>query len=130
MAADGNIIANNGGAGVNVLDPSDSGLNVGNAILSNSIYGNAALGIDLGGNGVTMNHSGGLITGSQRVPELSGPLIGGDVGVTDHDQRHAQRRRQRDIHDPVLLECDGRSVGLRPGADLPGFNFGDDEFQR
>ena len=35
VAADGNVIANNGGAGVNVLDPYDSGLNVGNAILSN-----------------------------------------------------------------------------------------------
>jgi hypothetical protein len=74
VAADGNIIANNGGAGVNVLDPDDSGLNVGNAILSNSIYGNAALGIDLGGNGVTMNHPGGLISGPngyQNYPVLS-----------------------------------------------------------
>jgi Bacterial Ig domain/Periplasmic copper-binding protein (NosD) len=70
----GNIIANNGGAGVNVLDPDDSGLNVGNAILSNSIYNNAALGIDLGGNGVTQNHNGGLITGPngyQNYPVLS-----------------------------------------------------------
>jgi len=69
----GNIIANNGGAGVNVLTD-DSGLNVGNAILSNQIYGNAALGIDLGGNGVTPNHIGGLITGPngyQNYPVLS-----------------------------------------------------------
>ncbi len=73
-AADGNIIANNGGAGVNVVDPGDTGLVVNNAILSNSIYGNAALGIDLGGNGVTMNHQGGLITGPngyQNYPVLS-----------------------------------------------------------
>jgi Bacterial Ig domain/Periplasmic copper-binding protein (NosD) len=72
MAA--NLIANNGGAGVNVLDPDDSGLNVGNAILSNSIYNNATLGIDLGGDGVTPNHNGGLITGPngfQNYPVLS-----------------------------------------------------------
>ena len=56
------------------LDPDDSGLNVGNAILSNLIYGNAALGIDLGGDGVTPNHVGGLITGPngfQNYPVLS-----------------------------------------------------------
>jgi hypothetical protein len=61
--AAGNVIAFNGGTGVAVLDTSDSGLNVGNAILSNSIFGNAKLGIDLGGDGVTPNHVGGLITG-------------------------------------------------------------------
>jgi hypothetical protein len=74
VASAGNIIANNGGDGVSVLDPDDSGLNVGNAILSNSIYGNAALGIDLGGDGVTPNHNGGLITGPngyQNYPVLS-----------------------------------------------------------
>jgi hypothetical protein len=73
-AGAGNIIANNGGVGVNVLDPDNSGLNVGNAILSNQIYGNAHLGIDLGGDGVTPNHSGGLITGPngfQNFPVLS-----------------------------------------------------------
>jgi titin len=59
----GNIIAYNGGVGVNILDPFSSGLNVGNAILSNSIFSNQHLGIDLGGDGVTPNHSGGLIAG-------------------------------------------------------------------
>ena len=86
MAADGNIIANNGGAGVNVLDPDNSGLNVGNAILSNSIYGNAALGIDLGGNGVTMNHSGGLIMGPngyQNYPVLSSAVTSASQTTID-----------------------------------------------
>ena len=46
-----------------VLDPFSSGMNVDNAILSNSIYANTKLGIDLGGDGVTPNHMGGLITG-------------------------------------------------------------------
>jgi len=59
----GNVIAFNGNTGVEVLDPESSGLNVGNAILSNLIYANAKLGIDLGGDGVTPNHVGGLIPG-------------------------------------------------------------------
>jgi hypothetical protein len=70
----GNIIAFNGQTGVAVLDPFSSGLNVGNAILSNQIYGNSALGIDLGGDGVTPNHVGGLIPGPngfENFPVLS-----------------------------------------------------------
>jgi hypothetical protein len=59
----GNVIAFNGATGVAVLDPFALNTNLGNAILSNLIYGNAALGIDLGGDGVTPNHSGGLIAG-------------------------------------------------------------------
>jgi hypothetical protein len=73
-AGAGNIIAFNGLAGVSVLDPSGTGSDVGNAILSNQIYGNGALGIDLGGDGVTPNHTGGLITGPngfQNFPVLS-----------------------------------------------------------
>jgi hypothetical protein len=59
----GNVIAFNGNTGVEVLDPFSFGLNVNNAILSNQIYANTKLGIDLGGDGVTPNHVGGLIFG-------------------------------------------------------------------
>src|SRR5262249_46661501 len=59
----GNVIAFNGGAGVNVLDPFSSGLNLGNAIFSNAIFSNQHLGIDLAGAGVTPNHAGGLLPG-------------------------------------------------------------------
>jgi hypothetical protein len=62
-ASAGNVIAFNGNTGVAILDPFSSGLNVNNAILSNLIYGNTGLGIDLGADGVTPNHTGGLITG-------------------------------------------------------------------
>jgi uncharacterized repeat protein (TIGR01451 family) len=44
------------GAGVEVLGD----LAIGNSILSNSVFGNEALGIDLGGDGVTPNHVGVL----------------------------------------------------------------------
>jgi len=49
---DGNHIAHNSGAGV-VLEFSAG---TGNAILSNAIHDNGALGIDFGGDGVTPNH--------------------------------------------------------------------------
>jgi uncharacterized repeat protein (TIGR01451 family) len=51
-AANGNIIAHNGGVGVSVR-----GGGVGNAVLSNAIFLNAGLGIDLGDDGVTANDS-------------------------------------------------------------------------
>jgi len=50
-AAHGNVIANNGGDGIFL---SASG-NTGNSILSNTMYDNTGLGIDLGANGVTAN---------------------------------------------------------------------------
>jgi titin len=70
----GNVIAFNGGAGVSVIDPFVSGLNLGNAILSNAIFANTGLGIDLGDDGVTPNHPGGLIPGPngfQNFPVLT-----------------------------------------------------------
>ena len=79
----GNIIADNAGTGVVVLNypysstrsfDSDS-----NGILSNSIFANGALGIDLGGDGVTPNHTGGPIPGPnefQNYPVLSSAVSG------------------------------------------------------
>jgi hypothetical protein len=50
VAAAGNLISDNGGAGVAVEDTS-----VGNAVLENSIYANTGLAIDLDDDGVTAN---------------------------------------------------------------------------
>jgi titin len=63
-----NIIANNGAAGVLVGSNPGAGFTTpagtGNAVLGNSIYGNAHLGIDLGpADGVTNNHPAGLTAG-------------------------------------------------------------------
>src|SRR5206468_12622172 len=49
----GNLIAGNGGRGVNVTSVSTNGI----VILGNSIHSNGSLGIDLGNDGVTMNDS-------------------------------------------------------------------------
>ena len=75
-AGAGNVIAFNSGAGVDILDPFSTN-NVGNAILSNSILANQKLGIDLGGDGVTPNHPGGLIPGPngfENFPVLSSAI--------------------------------------------------------
>ena len=72
----GNVIANNSRLGVNVgVDATDNC--PGNAILSNSIYNNAPLGIDLGFNGVTLNTPGGHTGGPnnlQNFPVLTQAL--------------------------------------------------------
>jgi hypothetical protein len=80
-AADGNIIAFNSGTGVTVagyFPPS------GNGILSNSIFGNGSIGIDLGGDGVTLNTPGGPHSGPndlQNFPVLPNAADFGSVTV-------------------------------------------------
>jgi hypothetical protein len=84
VAGAGNVIAVNGAVGVDVQDPNDTGMVLNNAILSNSIYGNAALGIDLGDDGVTPNHQGGLINGPngfENYPVLSS-AVASSSGMT------------------------------------------------
>ena len=62
----GNTIAFNGGSGVVVgLSATDS--SVGNAILSNSIFSNAGLGIDLGNDDVTPNDQNDADTGPNNL---------------------------------------------------------------
>ncbi len=62
----GNVIANNSRIGVNVGVSSNDNC-PGNAILSNSIYNNAPLGIDLGFDGVTLNTPGGHTSGPNNL---------------------------------------------------------------
>ena len=78
-ASQGNTIAGNTGAGVAVLaDPGNI------QILTNSIYGNTGLGIDLGNNGVTTNDAGDADSGAnnlQNFPALIGATTNGSTIV-------------------------------------------------
>jgi hypothetical protein len=81
----GNQIANNYGNGVTV-GSGQTDASTENAILGNSIFGNAELGIDLGDDGVTPNHSSpttGIIAGApngdQNFPVLSSATFVPDV---------------------------------------------------
>jgi hypothetical protein len=80
--AAGNVIAFNTSVGVVVSDASSTG----NAIRGNSIHDNGALGIDLGGNGVTLNDNQDADTGSntlQNFPVVTSALLsGGMTSVT------------------------------------------------
>jgi hypothetical protein len=75
-ARDANTIEDNGGAGVSVV--SGSGVQ----ISQNVIAGNAALGIDLSGNGVTLNHAGGPTSGPNGLlnfPVLTSVVLNGST---------------------------------------------------
>ena len=75
----GNIIADNQGEGVTVgLSPGDQC--VGDAILSNSIFGNSQIGIDLGGDGVTLNTPGSPHTGPNNLQSF--PVLNEAVAFT------------------------------------------------
>jgi parallel beta-helix repeat protein len=68
-AGAGNTIAFNGGAGVAIV------AGTGNAVLSNSIYSNTELGIDLGSTGVTPNDLGDADTGPNNLQNFPVVLL-------------------------------------------------------
>jgi uncharacterized repeat protein (TIGR01451 family)/CSLREA domain-containing protein len=80
----GNTIANNFN-GVSVFSAaSDPGPSTGNAIVRNSIFSNGALGIDLGGDGVTPNDACDTDTGAnnlQNFPVLTSVSISGGTAT-------------------------------------------------
>jgi hypothetical protein len=81
-----NVIAYNGAAGVVVLS-NNGHLATGNALRGNSIHDNAGLGVDLGGDGVTPNHTQPAPSGPnhfQNYPVLTAALAGAatEVGGT------------------------------------------------
>ena len=82
-AGAGNTIDDNGGRGVNVVNGGPI------TILANSIYGNGNPGIDLGGDGVTLNTPGGPHTGPnelQNFPVITEALAGSTTQVVRYAQ--------------------------------------------
>ena len=81
-AGAGNLVVNNRGAGIEVLDASS-----GNALLGNRVFANAGIGIDLNGDGVTPNDIGDVDSGPnglQNVPVLDSLAVvsGGTTKIT------------------------------------------------
>jgi parallel beta-helix repeat protein len=74
-AEEGNIIAHNGDKGIHISDYSA------NLIRRNSIFGNVELGIDLGGDGVTLNDLGDPDSGSNALQNF--PVITSASGGTN-----------------------------------------------
>jgi hypothetical protein len=62
-AGSGNTIADNAGSGIVVLGATA----IGNSIRGNAIFDNGALGIDLGGDGVTPNHGNTVASGPNEL---------------------------------------------------------------
>ena len=80
----GNVIAFNSGGGVEVADSSASFSVTGNRVLSNSIFANGALGIDLNTNGRTANDPRDLDAGPnnlQNFPVLTSAVFDGTTIV-------------------------------------------------
>jgi CSLREA domain-containing protein len=76
----GNIIANSGWHGLALF--ADAG--TGNLIRSNSIFGNAGMGIDLGRDAVTLNDEGDADTGAnnlQNYPEVTSVVADGSAAI-------------------------------------------------
>jgi hypothetical protein len=80
VPANGNVIAHNGKAGVAVGTSKLDANTLYNTILSNSIYSNLGLGIDLGDDGVTVNTPGGPHVGPnslQNTPVIASAQASG-----------------------------------------------------
>ena len=108
----------------------ETGLNVGNAILSNSIFGNTALGIDLGGDGVTPNHTGGLIIGPngfQNYPVLTS-AVGSATQTTIQGSLNGAPNTTYTIQ--FFSNVNGGSVWIRTGSNYLGSTSVDDGFHR
>jgi hypothetical protein len=110
-AEEGNVIANNAAQGVDVLDQAS----IGNEIRGNSIYANGALGIDLGGDGVTPNHTGQEAgpNNFQNYPVLDAARHGSITRVVGHFNSLPNTTYTLDFYASTSADPSGFGQGLR-----------------
>jgi hypothetical protein len=117
-SAEGNVIAHNGGSGVNIANIGDQTVRTGNLILGNLIMLNGLQGIDLGGDGPTQNDTGDGDTGAnnlQNYPVLasatSGPA-GTTVSGTISTTPNTDLKIEFHVSSDVRLEYPAGPYGL------------------
>ena len=117
----GNQIAYSGGAGIDLLSGSPTGI----SIRSNSIYSNAGLGIDLGNDGVTANDFGDGDTGPnnlQNFPVISQVSAGNTTLITGSLNSTPNTSFNLDFYASGTTDPTGYGEGNR----LSRLNHGDD----
>ncbi|HST17593.1 MAG TPA: PxKF domain-containing protein [Gaiellaceae bacterium] len=113
-AGQANQVADNGGAGVAVVN--GPGAATGNSIRGNSVHDNGGLGIDLGNNGVTANDPGDADTGPnnlQNFPTLTGASINGSSTEITGTLSTATGHYVVDFYDSPACDPSGNGEGAR-----------------
>jgi hypothetical protein len=110
-AGTGNVIALNSGAGVEILGAAS----IGNQIRGNSIANNGALGIDLGGDGVTLNHIGAAVgpNNLENFPVVDVARHGSTTRVLGHFNGLANRTYILDFFASKSADPSGYGQGQR-----------------
>ena len=113
VAGAGNVIAFNGGNGVTIGDNATDA-STGDAVLGNSIFANAQLGIDLGNDGVTSNdsegHSGPNLF--QDFPVLSSAILAnGSTTITGTLSASPKTSYRVEFFSSVVADASGYGQG-------------------
>ena len=105
---------------------------VGDAILSNSIFDNGKIGIDLGSQGVPLlNSPGSPHTGANLLQSF--PVLNEAVAFTGLSTvivGSLNSDPELDVHAPVLREPDGRPIGLWSRTNVDRHDDRDNRFER
>ena len=124
-AGAGNTIAFSTGIGVDV----DATAGTGNEIRFNSIFSNTGLGIDLGGDGVTLNNSAGH-TGPNNYQNFPVITAVTSAGGRDDGDGQPEQHGQHNVRDRFLHAFVDQCVGLWRGPVCSGLDDAHDQRRR